>query len=70
MGYSPWGRKESDTTERLHFHVVFLRYFLVIESLSQRLGMSPFLAFNVCSKLLLKRLSNTIKYKSTLIIMT
>ena len=20
MGYSPWGRKESDTTERLHFH--------------------------------------------------
>ena len=19
-GYSPWGRKESDTTERLHFH--------------------------------------------------
>ena len=20
MGYSPWGRKELDTTERLHFH--------------------------------------------------
>ena len=20
MGYSPWGRKESDPTERLHFH--------------------------------------------------
>ena len=20
MGYSPWGRKESDTTERFHFH--------------------------------------------------
>ena len=20
MGYSPWGRKESDTTERLHTH--------------------------------------------------
>ena len=20
MGYSPWGRKESDTIERLHFH--------------------------------------------------
>ena len=20
MGYSPWGRYESDTTERLHFH--------------------------------------------------
>ena len=21
MGYSPWGHKESDTTERLHFNV-------------------------------------------------
>ena len=20
VGYSPWGRKESDMTERLHFH--------------------------------------------------
>ena len=20
VGYRPWGRKESDTTERLHFH--------------------------------------------------
>ena len=20
VGYSPWGRKESDTTERFHFH--------------------------------------------------
>ena len=24
IGYSPWGRKESDTTERLHFHFQFL----------------------------------------------
>ena len=24
MGYSPWCRKESDTTERLHFHFTFL----------------------------------------------
>ena len=23
MGCSPWGRKESDTTERLHFHFSF-----------------------------------------------
>ena len=23
MGYSPWGREESDTTERLHFHFYF-----------------------------------------------
>ena len=27
VGYSPWGRKESDTTERLHFHFLsFLQY--------------------------------------------
>ena len=24
MGYSPWGRKESDMTERLHFHFLSL----------------------------------------------
>ena len=24
VGYSPWGHKESDTTERLHFHFKFL----------------------------------------------
>ena len=23
IGYSPWGRKESDTTERLHFHLEY-----------------------------------------------
>ena len=22
MGYSPWGRQESDMTERLHFHAL------------------------------------------------
>ena len=26
MGCSPWGRKESDTTERLHFHFDPLQY--------------------------------------------
>ena len=25
MGYSPWGPKESDSTERLHFHFVVLQ---------------------------------------------
>ena len=25
VGYSPWGRKESDTTERLHFHFTIAR---------------------------------------------
>ena len=24
MGYIPWGRKESDMTERLHFHFLFI----------------------------------------------
>ena len=26
MGYSPWGRKGSDTTERLHFHFILLLF--------------------------------------------
>ena len=25
MGYSPWGHKELDTTERLHFHFPFMK---------------------------------------------
>ena len=29
VGYSPWGRKESDTTERLHFHFTLLYIFLL-----------------------------------------
>ena len=43
VGYSPWGRKESDTTERLHFHILLsvfiiqyissLTYLLLITSL-------------------------------------
>ena len=28
VGYSPWGWKESDTTERLHFHFHFLSFFI------------------------------------------
>ena len=27
VGYSPWGRKESDTTERLHFTKTIVRVF-------------------------------------------
>ena len=26
VGYSPWGRKEANTTERLHFHFHFGRW--------------------------------------------
>ena len=29
VGYSPWGRKESDTTERLHFHFHIFSYSVV-----------------------------------------
>ena len=25
MGYSPWGHKESDTNERLHFHFLSVK---------------------------------------------
>ena len=37
-GYSPWGRKESDTTERLHFHFSWLlqSYEGSVEQLEQR----------------------------------
>ena len=38
VGYSPWGRKESDTTERLHFH------FLQQEFIRRKsLGRKPFI---------------------------
>jgi len=30
IGYSPWGRKESDRTQRLHFHFLFCRYLIVV----------------------------------------
>ena len=30
MGYSPWGRKESDTTERLHLHFTFSNCYIEI----------------------------------------
>ena len=25
VGYSPWGRQESDTTERLHFQLMYVK---------------------------------------------
>ena len=28
VGYSPWGRKESDMTEQLHFHFHFMRKYI------------------------------------------
>ena len=29
VDYSPWGRKESDTTERLHFHFSLLEHLII-----------------------------------------
>ena len=39
MGYSPWGRKESDTTERLHFHFSFSYLEKEMATLSSILGL-------------------------------
>ena len=36
VGYSPWARKESDTTERLHFHLALHCYMLAFSSCSKR----------------------------------
>ena len=34
IGYSPWGREESDTTERLHFTFTFMRKVSIIRGYS------------------------------------
>ena len=36
MGYSPWGRKESDTTERLHFASLAHRAYFLLPSAVRR----------------------------------
>ena len=41
-GYSPWGRKESDTTERLHFH------FLSKQSSKEKKSQLPLVSGFVC----------------------
>ena len=40
MGYSPWGRKESDATEQLHFHFTFRVPVTGAKSLGERCGYS------------------------------
>ena len=39
VGYNPWGRKESDTTERLHFH--FLSTLIRASLVAQRVKHLP-----------------------------
>ena len=58
MGYSPWGRKELDTTERLHFtkgKVVFLLllsffffFFSLVASFLSGLGKNPGSSLGFC----------------------
>ena len=45
VGYSPWGRKESDTTKQLHFHSVYSCHLFLISSAS--VSSIPFLSFIV-----------------------
>ena len=52
VGYSPWGCKESDTTERLHFHFnaqyfVLLVTFLIVEKLSFEHTVYQFIGCNL-----------------------
>ena len=48
VGYSPWGRKESDTTERLHFHFITIekvnRYIIPEEKLGRELIVTKFVS--------------------------
>ena len=41
MGYSPWGRKESDTTERLHLHFHNIQLSRLLQNLRLLLIPSP-----------------------------
>ena len=62
MGYSPWGRKESDMTERLHIHIQFYLYFYIflifiptslemnsLETIDKELTFMIMEAENICS---------------------
>ena len=55
MGYSPWSRKELDTTERLHFHFPFLLFTIHSVNKSSKADQpssthgvknGPFISFN------------------------
>ena len=38
VGYSPWGHKESDTTERRHFHFLSLQVALMVKNSPLKAG--------------------------------
>ena len=53
VGYSPWGRRESDMTERLHFHFHHLVIRLVLPTMLQhniQLNIFFFFFFFIFSK--------------------
>ena len=35
-GYSPWGHKEPDTTERLHFHFMITNFMIWLNLISKQ----------------------------------
>ena len=47
MGYSPWGCKESDTTEQLNFHYFVMLPFPFLAALGLRCCMKPFSCFGL-----------------------
>ena len=47
MDYSPWGRKESDTTEQLHFHfqtqsILMVLWFFILQNISHALTLNKY----------------------------
>ena len=44
VGYSPWGHKESDTTERLHFH-----FYPVLQSHTPHICIPEDILFSLCA---------------------
>ena len=45
MGYGPWGRKELDMTEQLHFHfqiqyIPMVLWFFILQTISHALSLS------------------------------
>ena len=45
VGYSPWGHRESDTTERLHSHVHFRRCSVILAPFVEELKFLPLKCF-------------------------
>ena len=76
MGYSSWGRKESDTTEQLHFHFHFLvdLWFILVNFCGRDyFCLSPFsimlaVSFLNCYLLLLFTMLRSFPFISSLLI--